>query len=248
MMAHSANSLRRQSSPFTTSLEENGPRSYRSNTPRLNHVATGCIMSTRSGRRLKLDGDDGGKKESFGKEEDKAPDVSVVEKATNSSSSFFSPKRSTKKAATVTPSPSAAKKRRSLLQDEAEGESPKKKSKKKKVEAKAAVATTEEPYVPTYIHKNVGYQRFGTATDRLSDGQKLAFAFVVENYDIPADFETNRKYGPLSGTSYEERVLAAYATKGLTPSEDSDSTLVRKGICTFCGELGHKKKLCPELL
>ena len=206
-------------------------------------------MSTRSGRRLKLDGDDGGKKESSGKEEDKAPDVSVVEKATNSSSSFFSPKRSTKKAATVTPSPSAAKKRRSLLQDEAEGESPKKKSKKKKkVEAKAAVATTEEPYVPTYIHKNVGYQRFGTATDRLSDGQKLAFAFVVENYDIPADFETNRKYGPLSGTSYEERVLAAYATKGLTPSEDADSILVRKGICTFCGELGHKKKLCPGLL
>lgn len=212
-------------------------------------------MSTRSGRRLKLDGNVGGKKgkeSSSGKEEEeeKAPDVSVVEKATNSSSSFFSPKRSTKKAATVTPSPSAAKKRRSLLQDETEGETPKKKKskKKKKVDAKAAVCTTEEPYVPTYIHKNVGYARFGTALDRLSDGQKLAFAFVVENYDIPADFETNRKYGPLSGTSYEERVLAAYATNGLTPSEDTDSDLIRKGICTFCGELGHKKKLCPELL
>lgn len=212
-------------------------------------------MSTRSGRRLKLDGNVGGKKgkeSSSGKEEEeeKAPDVSVVEKATNSSSSFFSPKRSTKKAATVTPSPSAAKKRRSLLQDETEGETPKKKKskKKKKVDAKAAVCTTEEPYVPTYIHKNVGYARFGTALDRLSDGQKLAFAFVVENYDIPADFETNRKYGPLSGTSYEERVLAAYATNGLTPSEDADSDLIRKGICTFCGELGHKKKLCPELL
>ena len=210
-------------------------------------------MSTRSGRRLKLDSDVGGKKgkeSSSGKvEEEKAPDVSVVEKTTDSSSSFFSPKRSTKKAATVTPSPSAAKKRRSLLQDGAEGETPKKKkSKKKKVEAKAAVATTEEPYVPTYIHKNVGYARFGTALDRLSDGQKLAFAFVVENYEIPADFETNRKYGPLSGTSYEERVLAAYATNGLNPSEDTDPTLIRKGICTFCGELGHKKKLCPELL
>ena len=212
-------------------------------------------MSTRSGRRLKLDGNVGGKKgkeSSSGKEEveEKAPDVTVMDKATNSSSSFFSPKRSTKKAATVTPSPSAAKKRRSLLQDETEGETPKKKSKKKKqkVDAKAAISTAEEPYVPTYIHKNVGYARFGTALDRLSDGQKLAFAFVVDKYDIPADFETNRKYGPLSGTSYEERVLAAYATDGLTPSEDADPDVIRKGICTFCGELGHKKKLCPELL
>ena len=213
-------------------------------------------MSTRSGRRLKLDGDNVGGKEgkesSSGKEEEEemAPDVSVVEKATNSSSSFFSPKRSTKKAATVTPSPSAAKKRRSLLQDEPEGETPKKKSKKKKqkVDAKAAVSTTEEPYVPTYIHKNVGYARFGTALDRLSDGQKLAFAFVVDKFEIPADFETNRKYGPLSGTSYEERVLAAYATNGLAPSKDVDPDVIRKGICTFCGELGHKKKLCPELL
>ena len=212
-------------------------------------------MSTRSGRRLKLDGDyvggKEGKESSSGKEkEEMAPDVSVVEKATNSSSSFFSPKRSTKKAATVTPSPSAAKKRRSLLQDEPEGETPKKKSKKKKqkVDAKAAVSTTEEPYVPTYIHKNVGYARFGTALDRLSDGQKLAFAFVVDKFEIPADFETNRKYGPLSGTSYEERVLAAYATNGLTPSKDADPDVIRKGICTFCGELGHKKKLCPELL
>ena len=215
-------------------------------------------MSTRSGRRLKLDdGDVGGKKRkesSSGKEEgeEKAPDVSVVEKATNSSSSFFSPKRSTKKAATVTPSPSAAKKRRSLLQDESEGETPKKKKKnKKKADAEDAAistSTTEEPYVPTYIHKNVGYARFGTALDRLSDGQKLAFAFVADKYHIPADFETNRKFGPLSGSSYEERVLAAYATDGLAPSEGADLDVIRKGICTFCGELGHKKKLCPELL
>ena len=210
-------------------------------------------MSTRSGRRLKLDDGDFGRKK--GKEsssgEEKAPDVSVVEKATNSSSSFVSPKRSTKKAATVTPSPSAAKKRRSLLQDESEGETPKKKSKKKKADAEAAAistSTTEEPYVPTYIHKNVGYARFGTALDRLSDGQKLAFAFVADKYHIPADFETNRKFGPLSGSSYEERVLAAYATDGLAPSEGADLDVIRKGICTFCGELGHKKKSCPELL
>ena len=212
-------------------------------------------MSTRSGRRLKLDGNNvggkNGRESSFGKEEEeKAPDVSVVEKATISSSSFFSPKRSTKKAATVTPSPSAAKKRRSLLQDEREGETPKKKkSKKKKADAEAdSISTTEEPYVPTYIHKNVGYARFGTALDRLSDGQKLAFAFVADKYHIPADFETNRKYGPLSGLSFEERVLAAYAIDGLAPSEGADSDVIRKGICTFCGELGHKKKLCPELL
>ena len=64
--------------------------------------------------------------------------------------------------------------------------------KQKLEEAKVSATTTdEEPYVPTYIHKNVGYSSFGTATDRLTDGQKLAFNFVVEQYHIPSDFETN---------------------------------------------------------
>ena len=212
-------------------------------------------MSTRQGRRsLKLDGGGGkkGKDLSSSATQEEEKDViagSAEAEGANNSSSFFSPKRSTKKAATVTPSPSAAKKRRSLL---LEDETPKAKSKKKKQkleEAKVSATTTdEEPYVPTYIHKNVGYSSFGTATDRLTDGQKLAFNFVVEQYHIPSDFETNRKYGPLSGTSYEERVLAAYATNGLDPSEDADSTLIRKGICTFCGIVGHRRKLCPDLI
>jgi len=213
-------------------------------------------MSTRQGRRsLKLDGGGGkskGKDLSSPAKQEEEKDVSAGSaeaEGANNSSSFFSPKRSTKKAATVTPSPSAAKKRRSLL---LEDETPKAKSKKKKQkleEAKVSATTTdEEPYVPTYIHKNVGYSSFGTATDRLTDGQKLAFNFVVEQYHIPSDFETNRKYGPLSGTSYEERVLAAYATNGLDPSEDADSTLIRKGICTFCGIVGHRRKLCPDLI
>ena len=212
-------------------------------------------MSTRQGRRsLKLDGGGGkkGKDLSSSAKQEEEKDVSAGSaeaEGANNSSSFFSPKRSTKKAATVTPSPSAAKKRRSLRR---EGETPKAKSKKKKQkleEAKVSATTTdEEPYVPTYIHKNVGYSSFGTATDRLTDGQKLAFNFVVEQYHIPSDFETNRKYGPLSGTSYEERVLAAYATNGLDPSEDADSTLIRKGICTFCGIVGHRRKLCPDLI
>ena len=46
-------------------------------------------------------------------------------------------------------------KAKALAQDGAD-ETPKKKSKKQKekVDAKAAVSTAEEPYVPTYIHKN----------------------------------------------------------------------------------------------
>jgi len=214
-------------------------------------------MSTRQGRRLRL-GEGKSKGESSAKEEI-TPDASAVATTdadtkfanNKNSSSFFSPKKSTKEPATVTPSPSAAKKRRSLLQEEVEGETEKRKSKKKKVEKKTAAATTinsEEPYVPTYIHKNVGYSRFGTAIDRLTEGQKLAFNFVVEKYIIPSDFETNRKYGPLSGISYEQRLLAAYATNDLEPRGDADSIVIRKGICTFCGCTGHRKKACPELL
>mmetsp|Transcript_18123 Transcript_18123/g.39583 ORF Transcript_18123/g.39583 Transcript_18123/m.39583 type:complete len:241 (+) Transcript_18123:135-857(+) len=168
----------------------------------------------------------------------------------DSTSHFFTPRKAAATAATITPSP-AAKKRRALLT-----ETPEKKKKKKKVSRRTTVAEElvaeeeggEEPYVPKYIHDNVSYTRFGMSNNNLSDGQKAAFNFIAENYVLPLDFETNRRYGPLSGLCYEERAIAAYTINMLQPKADADIALLNGGVCSSCGTIGHKKVRCPDLI
>lgn len=103
------------------------------------------------------------------------------------------------------------------------------------------VATKVETYVPTYIHKNLSYKRQGTAP--LPSNVKATFDLVQEHYEIPADFEQSRFYGPLSGTSFEERVISAYNSSLLEPKNGEDVE-----ICSSCVTLGHKRNDCPDLI
>lgn len=168
----------------------------------------------------------------------------------DATSRFFTPRKAKNAAAaTITPSP-AAKKRRALLTETPE------KKKQKKVSRRTTVAEDlvaeeegeEEPYVPKYIHDNVGYTRFGMSNNSLSDGQKAAFNFIAENYVLLPDFETNRRYGPLSGLCYEERAIAAYTANMLQPKADADKNTLKGGVCSSCGTIGHKKVRCPGLI
>lgn len=143
-------------------------------------------------------------------------------------------------ASVVTPSPIRPKSRALLVETSG--------TKGSKSEVLGAIDEEKDEYVPIYIHKNVGYQRFGTAYSRLTDGQRAAFNFVVDNYVIPTDFESNRRYGPLSGVCYEERALAAYATNLLEEREEIDSSVIKKGVCSSCGTVGHRRNRCPDLL
>jgi hypothetical protein len=117
-------------------------------------------------------------------------------------------------------------------------------AKKKKV---AAVTPEEKErkalsrYVPEYIHKAVGYQREGKAT--LVENTITAFKLIVENYTIPEDFEQSRSFGPLGGTSFEERVIRAYTLGKLKPKDEKGIA-----ICTQCCVLGHKRVECPTLI
>ena len=97
-------------------------------------------------------------------------------------------------------------------------------------------------YVPTYIYKNVQYKRKGQVKN---DIQLKTFELVEQYFVIPDDFETNRKYGPLSGTSFEERAIAAYSAGLLEPKSD-ESALVK--ICSNCATEGHKRTSCPKLV
>jgi hypothetical protein len=162
-----------------------------------------------------------------------------------STNDFFSPKSTQQKTASVKAVVTPEKP--STAQEE-----------KKQHDDGCAVST----YVPKYIHKNLDYQRKGEAS--LTDSIRKTFELVETYYDIPTDFENNvRKYGPLSGTCFEERVINAYNMGLLKPISSSSSSHNDDGgdgeeekgdegsvvlICSECAVTGHTRVDCPELI
>jgi hypothetical protein len=99
-------------------------------------------------------------------------------------------------------------------------------------------------HVPKYLHKNVEYSRKGEA--KISAPTIKAFKWICERYVIPNDFEQKREYGPLSGTTYEERVIDAYSVDKLERKESAPDEETR--VCTVCADVGHKRDDCPTLI
>ena len=99
-----------------------------------------------------------------------------------------------------------------------------------------------EDYVPIHIHKNLEYHREGEASDALPAKTLKVFRLILKHFTIPRDFEQSRFYGPLSGSTYEERVISAYRL-GKLKATDEPATI----ICTACSELGHERDECPSL-
>lgn len=99
---------------------------------------------------------------------------------------------------------------------------------------------TKDLYVPKYIHRNVEYSRQGIA--KLSLTTQRAFEWIKANVNLPEDLEQNRIYGPLSGTSYEERAIRAYRLGLIKARSGSDR------LCTACANVGHSSSECPELV
>lgn len=102
--------------------------------------------------------------------------------------------------------------------------------------------TTTTEYVPTYIHKNIDYTRKGEG--KIDDTTQKSFDLVGEHFILPNDLETNRKYGPISGTTFEQHAIRAYALGML---EAKDPSVVVE-ICTACATKGHKRDECPKLV
>lgn len=111
--------------------------------------------------------------------------------------------------------------------------------------------TPEQSYTLTHLYKNLEYHTRGQI--RLSDVTQKVYSFVRLHYNIPPDFETKRIFGPWSGSSFEERVIAAYSLGHLVPkigNIESEQTADhgQLSICTFCAECGHHRDDCPSLI
>ncbi|DBA04306.1 TPA: hypothetical protein N0F65_002068 [Lagenidium giganteum] len=86
-----------------------------------------------------------------------------------------------------------------------------------------------EEHVAEFIHQTVKYQRKGQ--DRQVARQSQAILAHIE-------------YGPLSGLTYESRLIRAYSLGLLSRKPTQQSTPPQ--ICTTCSKLGHSYKLCPD--
>lgn len=112
-----------------------------------------------------------------------------------------------------------------------------------KEDTKPITPEEEKEYVPTYIHKNLSYHRRGKAS--LDSKTKKTFELIENYFTIPKDFEQSRRFGSLSGTCYEQRVIQAYALSLLKPTIDDNAGLE---ICSECATIGHKRFDCPTLI
>jgi hypothetical protein len=192
-------------------------------------MPTTSSRETRSKRRLEFvdESDDGsGKQPTTASGRDNTPEQSAPTTTRKRGMEAFlsSPGAKKKKGAVVTP-----------------GEKNQKTAVVTPLDERKAAAVFE--WIPKYIHENVDYRRKGQA--KLSPSTLQVFQWVEERFDIPKDLEQNRSYGPLSGTSYEERVIRAHALGKLTAKDPADADVA---ICTSCATVGHTRDDCPDLL
>jgi len=100
---------------------------------------------------------------------------------------------------------------------------------------------------PERTYSNIDYRHRGELP--LDEPTMKAYRFVRNHFLIPRDIESDPKFGPHSGTCFEERVIRAYSLGMLTLKKSSDrgdgASLL---VCTYCGEEGHNRDECLELL
>lgn len=119
-------------------------------------------------------------------------------------------------------------------------------SKKSKVAAVTPEGSGENlsKFVPTYLHKNVEYYREGAS--KLPITTIEVFNWICDRYEIPSDFEKQRSFGPLSGTTFELRVIEEYTLNKLNRKENAPDAETM--ICSSCAQPGHVRDDCPLMI
>ena len=102
----------------------------------------------------------------------------------------------------------------------------------------------EEVLKLTHIHANLDYYSRGDLA--LKQETMKAYQFIRDHFHIPTHIEGDHKFGPLSGSCFEEIVIRAYCLGDLEPKDGREKSDLL--VCTYCGEEGHTRGDCGELL
>lgn len=102
-------------------------------------------------------------------------------------------------------------------------------------------ASTKPQITQSFIHKAVGYKTEGLS--QLTANQTAVVEWIKDNFIVPLDFDISHEFGPLSGVSYEERLLNAYMFGKIEPREG----VTYRKRCWECGEFGHFPQHCPRV-
>ena len=105
--------------------------------------------------------------------------------------------------------------------------------------AKTEIVEEVEEEYQSVIRKNVGYKKRA-----LTRGQKLTVEFVKKYFVIPENFDKDKRFGPLSGSSPELRIVSAYAEGALKLKKGVKNLRM---ICYVCGTIGHDAMDCDQL-
>ena len=107
------------------------------------------------------------------------------------------------------------------------------------------MARKKKLYYPDHIHYTLDYHHRGELP--LDQGTLKAYRFIRQHFLIPCDIESDPKFGAYSGSCFEERAIRAYSLGQLEPkkSNQSESSLL---VCSYCGDVGHKRERCLKLL
>ena len=117
--------------------------------------------------------------------------------------------------------------------------------------ASAKAKDVKQVYMPRAIFAKVDYGASDDANRAANvHAKQAAFAkYIAATCDVPADFETNRAFGPHSGETYETRLIRAFENDLVRPRGGPSAASpenVRR--CWRCDACGHVSWACPSLV
>ena len=184
---------------------------------------------------------------------------------------MFSPKRASRKAsnATTTPKKSSIK---NEVSQQAKFSPTKKSAKKSDSQLKTINLSKEESLPPPppsetvlasasesasspdsvsivqkVYHQKVNYKTKGET--ELNEAEVKLIRIIEDEYIIPGDFELDKiKFGPLSDSYYEQRLISCYNRDKLQLKNNninSNNNESLRKLCLFCAKSDHKTRYCP---
>ncbi len=73
-----------------------------------------------------------------------------------------------------------------------------------------------------------------------NDRKVFVYSYIISNFIIEEDFDSNRAYGPSYGICYEQKLIRAYKN-GLLRLKPKG---ILKQLCTVCNGEGHFDDQC----